>query len=523
MKQKFIFITILVALLASSCAYEWDDHYTDYPETVNQNVWDAMANEPEISDFYNILKELNYDTLFISDIPYTIFMPTNEALAQYKIENSIDSIGKELINYHISSHFIQSGSVNGVRQIQTFTKKFALFERLGTGMKLDGIEIISESHLYRNGKFFIIAEVAQPRPNFYEFFAFSNPMLKKYIDSKDSIIIDRERSEPIGFDEQGRTVYDTVAIRFNEFEHEFFPVRTEFRTQGATIVFPFLEDYDQALTDMALKLDIPGYIDYNDIPMKWQHEVLFPVLLKHGVFENRLEPEEFTWMPENGQSGSNLFKLKNIQGDSVRINYTPVNKVYCSNGYAYSYDNFDVPDSLFLGNTRYEGEWLIERTGVNRFAWRDEATVRSDVFFAPRRSYNNNASNDSILYVPFSKGYNGQFSVEFSVPNIFPRKHLLVVRTHMDIGGVYDIYVNDVLVREGFDYVEYTRNRGIINSVAGGRYVPQGRLNMFDMYVESIDTYGDAKIRFEYKGPGTNVPDNGLVIDYVDLIPVFDN
>lgn len=522
MKQKLIYMTILVAVFVS-CTQEWDKHYTDYPETVNQNIWDAMANEPEISDFYNILKGLNYDTLFISDIPYTVFMPTNEAVSQYKIEHSIDSIGKELINYHISSHFIQSGNIDGVRQIQTFTKKFALFERLGTGMKLDGIEIMSESPLYRNGKFFIIGEVAQPRPNFYEFYAVTNPMLRDYIDSKDSIIIDRERSEPIGFDEQGRTIYDTVAIRYNKFEDEFFPVRTEFRTQGATIVFPVLDDYDQALTNMALKLNIPGYNDYNDIPKKWQQEILFPVLLKHGVFENRLEPEEFTWEPGNNQSGTDLFKLKNIQGDSVFINYTPVNKVYCSNGYAYSYDNFEVPDSLYLGNTRYEGEWLVRRTGINRFAWREEATVDSDVFFAPTRSYNSDASNDSILTVIFPRGYNDQFSVEFSVPNIFPLKQLLVVRTHMDIGGVYDIYVNDVLVREGFDFVEYTRQRGIINSVTGARYIPQGRLNKFDMYVENIDTYGDAKIRFEYKGPGTNVPENGLVIDYIDLIPVFDN
>ena len=339
MKQKFVYVAILVTVLAS-CNDVWDNHYSDYPETVNQNIWDAMADEPVIADFYNMLKELRYDTLFLSDIPHTLFIPTNEALARYKNENSID---KDFINYHISSHFIQSGNIVGTRQFQTYSKKFALFERSGTGLKLDGISIISESPLYKNGKFFIIDQVAQPRPNLYEFFAVNNPMLKEYIDSKDSIIVDRERSEPIGFDEQGRTIYDTISIRFNKFEDEFFPVRTEFRNQAATMVFPLKDDYDRALTNMAIKLNAPGYIDYRDIPDKWQQEILIPILLKHGVFENRLEVEEFVMKPPITPVPDPIltrFKLKNIQGDSVYIDYTPVDKAYCSNGYAYSYDNF---------------------------------------------------------------------------------------------------------------------------------------------------------------------------------------
>ena len=78
MKQKFVYVAILVTVLAS-CNDVWDNHYSDYPETVNQNIWDAMADEPVIADFYNMLKELRYDTLFLSDIPHTLFIPTNEA------------------------------------------------------------------------------------------------------------------------------------------------------------------------------------------------------------------------------------------------------------------------------------------------------------------------------------------------------------------------------------------------------------------------------------------------------------
>ena len=94
------------------------------------------------------------------------------------------------------------------------------------------------------------------------------------------------------------------------------------------------------------------------------------------------------------------------------------------------------------------------------------------------------------------------------------------VRTHMDIGGIYEIYVNDELVRT-FDYEAFKDPlyRGIIESVIKDEYYfPEGRFNSFDMYVENIIDYSSARIRFEYKGPGTN-SSNGFVLDYVEFRP----
>ena len=96
----------------------------------------------------------------------------------------------------------------------------------------------------------------------------------------------------------------------------------------------------------------------------------------------------------------------------------------------------------------------------------------------------------------------------------------MAISTHMDIGGIYDIYVNDVLVKT-FDYYAFVTGRGIIFSVTGARYINRGRFNKFDMYVDNIKEYGSAKIRIDYKGPGL-VPSNGLVIDFIEFIPVIE-
>jgi hypothetical protein len=488
---------------------EWDRYYQDQPETVDQNIWEVIQADEELSMFAGYIKEFKYDTLFKTNDPYTLFIPTNDALTGLL---DTGSMTRTILDYNISRHFLQSRDISGKRKVQMFGEKFALFERSGNRIYLDGIELTFESPLYRNGKYFVMDRVAVPRPNLYEFYAINNPVLKDYIDSQDSIILDRERSRPIGFDESGNTIYDTVAIEYNKFEEEFFPVSEEFRFKTATIVFPLEDDYNAALDEMAHSLGTV-YQDHTDIPKVWQNEILIPYLLEHGVFENMIEPSEFILPPRK-----DTLKMKNILGDSVVIDYQPVDKTICSNGYAYNYRDFEVPDTLFTGSYRFEGEWLLLRIGLNKYAWDpEETTVVSDASFPPLRELVPTASNDSILRVLFNTGYSGTFSLEFNVENLFPRKYLMVVRTHMYVGGIYDIYVNDELVMT-MDWYDYVRNREVWWSVYAGVYRPEGGYNRFDCWIENKLAYGQTKIRFDYRGPA-GVVNNGLVIDYIEFFP----
>ena len=490
------------------CENRWEKHYQAETETVDKNVWEAVQENGDLSLFVQYIKEFRYDTLFLTDNPYTLFIPDNDAFTAML---DTGTVTRSMIDYHISVHFIQSRNIPGKKKLQTLAEKFALFENTGSEVFFDQIRLDYESPLYRNGKYFIMGSVALPRPNLFEYFELENPVLTEYIESLDSIILDKELSRPVGFDEFGNTVYDTVAEIYNEFEEEFFPVREEYRAKTATIVFPKEEDYNLALTGMAETLG-EVYQDYSDIPRDWQYDVLIPYLLEQGVFENMIEEEEFLPL-----AYPDTLKMKNILGDSIYIEYQPVEQSLCSNGYAYNYTDFQIPDTLFKGSDRYEGEWLLERIGLNRYSWDDEVTVVSDVSYEPLQEFVQLASNDSILRVAFTKNYDGQFSVEFDVKTLFPRKYLMVVKTHMYIGGIYDIYVNDELVMT-MDWYDYLLNRELWYSVAGKRYKPDGAFNRFDCWVINENEYGDATVRFEYKEPG-QVLSNGLVIDYIDFIP----
>src|SRR5690554_3165216 len=153
MNKIYIISVLAVLLVFLGCTKDWDNHYEVYPETVEQNFWDAMQNNPEISGFVQLLIQFELDTLFRSDVTYTVFSPDNNALQQYLVENPADTT---FIKYHISAHCIQSGAVTGTQKIQTLSNKFALFWKSGSSSYRDGIEIKSESPLYLNGKYYIM-------------------------------------------------------------------------------------------------------------------------------------------------------------------------------------------------------------------------------------------------------------------------------------------------------------------------------------------------------------------------------
>lgn len=500
-KYLFISIIILFTTVLYSCEDSWGDHYGNNPETVDQSVWETIKSDGNLSKFVELVEKYKLDSIFKYNDVYTLFVPTNKAFENYSNE-----VTKDVISYHIMKYFLQPKNVSNIKKVQTILLKFAQFENRNEEFFYDNIPINYTSPLFQNGRYFIINEVSTPKPNLYEYISLNNTALKKYIDDQDSIVLDKELSTPIGFDELGNTVYDSIIDVINNFEEEFFQVSEEFRLKTATLVFPKQDIYNNALTEMALKIG-SGYNSYTDIAEEWQQDVLIPYLLKTGVFENQLELSEFS---ED--------TIINILGEAVYIDYNPTNLTYCSNGYAYDYAQFTIADSLFLNPLRTEGESLLKFKGQNTYAWLEDVLVTSDQVFKPNADFVNTASNDSILRVEFPSGYNGTYILEFNSEPLFPRRYLFVVRTNMDFGGIYDIYVNDELVKT-FDYADYLKQKGIIQStVEGLRFIPDGRFNKFDFWVDNITKYGKAKIKFEYKGPG-KARYNGLMIDYISFVP----
>jgi Fasciclin domain. len=524
MNLKQIIIGVLIFVVFYSCRRDWNDHYSSNIKTVNGSVWDDVQKDGNLSQFVKYVKQYRLDTMFLkNDNVFTLFVPSNKAFTNYTGDSASTVI---LLEYIIAKYYIQSENIDGKRKIQTVGKKFPLFERYGSSMYFDGISLKFESPLYKNGKYYIMDTIPYPKLNLYEYFARTNTVLKAFIDSRDTTLVDPERSTPIGYDSKGNVIYDTVPIKYNFFEAEYFPVSKESRYNTATFVFPKSGDYNKSLDSVALMLNKQGspYSTYSDIPIGWQNKILIPYLLKYGVFENMLEPSEFVRTKDT-------LKLKNILGDSVVINYSIGQKTLCSNGYAYNYQNFRVPDTVWNGTVRFEGENLVKVTGQNTYDWVSGVNVSSTQTVSPIKGYfPGKTSNDSALLVRIPSNYKGEYSIEFNFGYLLPRNYLMVIRTNYTYGGIFDIYVNNVKVIADFNYQSKNKYPAGVQflSVTGKKYPSYFSKSLqltswvcFDQYI-TLTEYGKCNIKIVYKGKcATSIINPAISLDYIDFRPYW--
>jgi len=370
---------------------------------------------------------------------------------------------------------------------------------------MDAIPVKYTSPLYLDGKYYELLGAAFPRPNLFVYTERNCQFIKKYIDSRDSVFLDLELSQPIGFDPVGNTIYDSVFGNVNLFEQEYFPVSEEFRDKNATFILFSQEQYSAALDQMASAIGTPG--GGTGISEKWQLEELMPVLMEATMFEGMLEY-------------SDLMKgrLESITGDTVDIDYMnidPDSRFICSNGQAYLYREFSIDSSFYLGGIRVEGESLIDTLGIGTWTWK-EGVEATGTPVSPIGIGSSIASGGSSLIAPFSRGFTGEFSLQFTLKNILPMRYRLIWGANSRPSGLFAIYVNDEYIGE-FDSFKF---RSTVQSVTEEYFRPNEGFNRKDFWIENLTEFGDVNIRFEYLGPGSQ-ENNALNIDYVELIPAL--
>jgi len=506
-----VFLICFIGL--QSCNPPWEEHYSNHDNQSDMELWEAIKLESRFSTFVSEMQAYGLDTIFNDGQVYTIFIPNNEA---FESLTDTSTIMESILPYHISKTILIDRNVQNWRRLLNITGKYALVEFNGSDYTYEGIPMEDGSPLFMNGKYYEIYGVALPKPNLYEFTAQKSTVLKNYIDSKDSIFLNRSLSTPIGFNEDGNTVYDSVFGHLNTFELDYFPLRQEFRDKAATLIIFSQEQYNAALNDMAARLG-GAIVDYTDIPKAWQNDVLLPDVLSKALFGGVLSYTDL-------QQGI----IQSVTGDSVEINAAdidPDSRSICSNGVVYLFNNFVIADELFRGTSKQEGELLIDSVGAGKFAWK-AGVKTTGAIIAPQKSYSKGASGGSSVNVPFDRNYAGEYSMEFTFKNLFPMRYRLEWHANYRPSGLYEVYVNDQLLEYNdkfgnvFTSFDSYDLRNSITSVTGERFLPDLGFNSRDYWVDHLSEYGDVRVKFKYIGAGGSST-NGFNIDYVKLIPDF--
>lgn len=219
--KRYSYILALTALVGFGSCSEWDDHYEgkNNADTSSLNLYEALSQNSETSTFAHILAKAGYDKILASSQTYTVFAPDNEALSGF--DTNDEEAVKRLVSNHIARYTIPTStdSQEGVRMLNG---KIYYFDNAGS---FEGCQLEGANERTANG---IIHQLKAQIPyaqNLYEYIKDTpnTSKLYEFIHRFDETKFDEENSTEIDIDEQGRPIYDSIMVSYNNLlEHKIY-------------------------------------------------------------------------------------------------------------------------------------------------------------------------------------------------------------------------------------------------------------------------------------------------------------
>ncbi len=230
---KYLFMagTVCCGLALVGCSDTWDDHYESTVAGAREgSLWDAIKQNPELSNFSSVLEATGYDQVLSSSQVFSVFAPTNSAFSaeeanfliqQYndergKVSRDDNSTVKEFVQNHIALYNYSVSSASN-DTITLMNGKYAVL----TPGHINSSPFTQTNQLYENGVLYVLGEQVPFSTTVFESFRKAegldsvysflyNPMFYR----KD---FQAESSVEGGLDSLGRTVYlDSVFVQRNE-------------------------------------------------------------------------------------------------------------------------------------------------------------------------------------------------------------------------------------------------------------------------------------------------------------------
>ena len=229
--------------LLSSCTDTWNDHY-DGETTATDGIydgtlWQAIKDNPQLSNFASVIEACNYDRTLNSSQVLTLFAPTNDhfsadeaqaLISKYREEKSNgtleedNTVVKEFVQNHVALYnYSVSLQHNDSIRMMNGKKLPLLTSRVGNA------SLLTKNKLYDNGILFTVDEPVTFLPNVFEYVRKDADLdsVRNFLYSGDSLISGRSypqfyykeflpsQSVP-GSIQNGKTVYlDSVFMQTN--------------------------------------------------------------------------------------------------------------------------------------------------------------------------------------------------------------------------------------------------------------------------------------------------------------------
>ncbi|GAA4307017.1 fasciclin domain-containing protein [Aestuariibaculum suncheonense] len=166
-KYSKAIIASLSLLAVVSCSDPWDDHAKSSDENLKQNLAERLTSIAETSEFGKLLTETGYDRVLANTKSYTVWAPTNEAIAAVPA-SELDNLEskKRFVSNHIALTAIGSVSNQDTVTVQMLSNKYLEFI---DGSVMDGAAVVIADKYTSNGLYHIVSSALVPKSNIWEY------------------------------------------------------------------------------------------------------------------------------------------------------------------------------------------------------------------------------------------------------------------------------------------------------------------------------------------------------------------
>ncbi|RZK60269.1 MAG: hypothetical protein EOO91_02055 [Pedobacter sp.] len=265
--NSFLLLSALIFL--GSCKNVMDEHLevTNVDNTVNLS--EKISAQGDLSKFTEFLKSTGYDRILASSQSFTVWAPTNAALASLDASITADPAKlKDFVANHVSLTAIQpSKGLSDTLKVNLQNGKFANV----VGANFEEAGIVGNGQFVKNGALYIIDKAVPTKLNVWDYMLTSTdaPLQTNYISNLTGLVIDSAKATIIGYNSNGTPIFapnppmvtrntywnSTADLRVENQQFTFFMIQDAGYTAEAAKLSLYYPNFTQSalVRDLAVK------------------------------------------------------------------------------------------------------------------------------------------------------------------------------------------------------------------------------------------------------------------------------
>jgi len=203
--HAFLLLSIFIGLNSCKDAMEEHTQVVNVDNTVD--LFEKIAAQPNLSKFSDYIKSTGYDKILTSSQNYTVWAPTNDALATLDAAIVSDPMKlKDYVGNHIAlTSVVAPKTASDTLRVVLLNKKYATL----IGDKYEEASVLGAGKFVKNGALYSIDKAVATKQNIWEYMLSSTdaPLQTSYISSISTQVIDSANATIIGYNSTGTPIF----------------------------------------------------------------------------------------------------------------------------------------------------------------------------------------------------------------------------------------------------------------------------------------------------------------------------